>query len=94
MLLRWEWSGTPTKAPFNDQRVAALRKRQKTRHDKANAMTEETTKTPNATTPEDLKRLGFIYEYGTLATDTATKFYELAKKQAPSTLAPGKTQED
>merc|ERR1739848_772240 len=74
---------------FNDQRVAALRKRQKTRHDKANAMTEETTKTPNATTPEDLKRLGFIYEYGTLATATATKFYELAKKQAPSTLAPG-----
>merc|ERR1739848_358012 len=73
----------------NDQRVAALRKRQKTRHDKANAMTEETTKSPNATTPEDLKRLGFIYEYGTLATDTATKFYELAKKQAPSTLAPG-----
>merc|ERR1712072_1567624 len=59
-----------------------------TRHDKANAMTEETTETPNATTPEDLKRLGFIYEYGTLATDTATKFYELAKKQAPSTLAP------
>merc|ERR1712057_123402 len=53
------------------------------------AMTEETTQTANATTPEELKRLGFIYEYGTLATDTATKFYELAKKQAPSTLAPG-----
>merc|ERR1711959_205883 len=52
-------------------------------------MTEETTQTANATTPEELKRLGFIYEYGTLATDTATKFYELAKKQAPSTLAPG-----
>merc|ERR1711959_259824 len=52
-------------------------------------MTGETTQTANATTPEELKRLGFIYENGTLATDTATKFYELAKKQAPSTLAPG-----
>ena len=53
-------------------------------------MTEETNQTSNGTTPEELKRLGFLYEYGTLATDTATKFYELAKKQAPSTLAPGK----
>jgi len=52
-------------------------------------MTEETNQTSNGTTPEELKRLGFLYEYGTLATDTATKFYELAKKQAPSTLAPG-----
>lgn len=38
---------------------------------------------------EELKRLGFVYEYGALGLDTANKFYELAKKQAPTTLTPG-----
>merc|ERR1712188_219684 len=70
------------------QSTSPLYERDKTRRE-TSAMTEETTQTANATTPEELKRLGFIYEYGTLATDTATKFYELAKKQAPSTLSPG-----
>ena len=40
---------------------------------------------------EELKRLGFVYEYGALGLDTANKFYELAKKQAPTTLTPGKS---
>ena len=42
-----------------------------------------------ATTTEELKRLGFVYEYGALATDTFAKYYDLAKKQAPSSLTPG-----
>jgi len=42
-----------------------------------------------STTTEELKRLGFVYEYGALATDTFAKFYDLAKKQAPSSLTPG-----
>ncbi|QDZ23162.1 hypothetical protein HOP50_09g57010 [Chloropicon primus] len=38
---------------------------------------------------EELKRLGFLYEYGNLAADLGTKYYEIVKKQAPSTLSPG-----
>merc|ERR1711959_280834 len=41
------------------------------------------------TTEAKLKRLGFVYDYGALATETAAKVYEIAKNQAPTTLSPG-----
>ena len=45
--------------------------------------------TTTQTTEAELKRLGFVYDYGALATETAAKVYEIAKKQAPTTLSPG-----
>merc|ERR1711904_39652 len=38
---------------------------------------------------EELKRLGFLYDYGAMAADLSAKYYDLVKKQAPQTLSPG-----
>ena len=38
---------------------------------------------------QELKRLGFLYDYAAVATDLSAKYYELVKKQAPTTLSPG-----
>ena len=38
---------------------------------------------------EELKRLGFLFEYGALAADLSAKYYDLVKKQTPSALSPG-----
>merc|ERR1739848_365346 len=37
---------------------------------------------------EELKRLGFLYDYGAMAADLSAKYYDLVKKQAPQTLSP------
>jgi len=38
---------------------------------------------------EELKRLGFLFEYGALAADLSAKYYDLVKKQTPTALSPG-----
>jgi len=38
---------------------------------------------------EELKRLGFLFEYGALAADLSAKYYDLVKRQTPSALSPG-----
>jgi len=38
---------------------------------------------------EELKRLGFLFEYGALAADLSAKYYDFVKKQTPTALSPG-----
>jgi len=38
---------------------------------------------------DELKRLGFLFEYGALAADLSAKYYDLVKRQTPSALSPG-----
>ena len=38
---------------------------------------------------EELKRLGFLFEYGALAADLSAKYYDLVKKQTPTALSHG-----
>jgi len=38
---------------------------------------------------DELKRLGFLFEYGALAADLSAKYYDLVKKQTPTALSPG-----
>merc|ERR1712032_1416170 len=58
--------------------------RSRTHQQPINAMASE-----GADQKQELKRLGFLYDYAAVATDLSAKYYELVKKQAPTTLSPG-----
>merc|ERR1711934_872589 len=57
--------------------------RSRTHQQPINAMASE-----GADQKQELKRLGFLYDYAAVATDLSAKYYELVKKQAPTTLSP------